>query len=126
MLGHEPLGRYKAGLDHVARMAAELTPDTPIFAVNIYEQSIPFYLRHTLTLVAYADEMQFGVDQEPQLWIPKREDFVHRWNELRTEGKKALAIVHPDAYAELQKEGVPMRVISRDPRRVIVANDIKQ
>jgi hypothetical protein len=126
MLGHEPLGRYKAGLDHVAKMAAELTPDTPIFAVNIYEQSIPFYLRRTLTLVAYADEMQFGVDQEPQLWIPKREDFVHRWNELRAEGKKALAIVHPDAYAELQKEGVPMRVISRDPRRVIVANDIKQ
>jgi 4-amino-4-deoxy-L-arabinose transferase-like glycosyltransferase len=126
MLGHEPLGRYKAGLNHVAKMAAELTPDTPIFAVNIYEQSIPFYLRHTLTLVAYADEMQFGVDQEPQLWIPKREDFVRRWNELRAEGKKALAIVHPDAYAELQKEGVPMRVISRDPRRVIVANDIKQ
>jgi 4-amino-4-deoxy-L-arabinose transferase-like glycosyltransferase len=126
MLGHEPLGRYKAGLDHVAKMSAELTPDTPIFAVNIYEQSIPFYLRRTLTLVAYADEMQFGVDQEPQLWIPKRENFVRRWEEMRAAGKKALAIIHPDAFAELQKEGVPMRVISRDPRRVIVANDIKQ
>ena len=126
MLGHEPLGRYKAGLDHVAKIAAELTPDTPIYAVNIYEQAIPFYLGRTLTLVAYADEMQFGVDQEPQLWIPKREDFVRRWNDMRAAGKKALAIVHPDAYSELQKEGVPMRVISRDPRRVIVTNDIKQ
>jgi hypothetical protein len=125
MLGHEPLGRYKAGLDHVGKMAAELTPDTTLYAVNIYEQSIPFYLRRTLTLVAYADEMQFGVDQEPQLWIPKREDFVRRWKEMRAAGRKALAIVHPDAFAELQKQGVPMRVISRDPRRVIVANDIK-
>jgi hypothetical protein len=45
---------------------------------------------------------------------------------MRAAGRKALAIVHPDAFAELQKQGVPMRVISRDPRRVIVANDIKQ
>lgn len=126
MLGHEPLGRYKAGLDHVPKIAAEITLDTPLYAVNTYEQSIPFYLGRTLTLVGSADEMQFGVDQEPQLWIPKREEFARRWNEARTAGKKALAIMYPDAFDELQKEGVPMRVISRDPRRVIVANDIKQ
>ena len=126
MLGHEPLGRYKAGLDHVPKIAAELAPDTPLYAVNIYEQSIPFYLGHTLTLVAFADEMQFGVDQEPQLWIPTREEFVRRWNEAHATGKKALAIMHPDAFADLQEGGLPMRVIARDPRRVIVTNDIKQ
>jgi len=127
MLGHEPLGRYKAGLDHVPKIAAELAPDTPLYGVNIYEQSIPFYLGRTMTLVGSADEMQFGVDQEPQLWIPKRDEFVRRWNEARATGKKALAIMYPTSFEQLKKDGLPMRVISRDPRRVIVANnDIKQ
>ncbi|NEX59882.1 glycosyltransferase family 39 protein [Noviherbaspirillum galbum] len=126
ILGHEPLGRYKAGIEHVPVMARNLRPDTPLFAVQIYEQSIPFYLRRTFTLVGFADEMQFGVDQEPQLWIPERSAFVARWKALRAEDKLAMAIINPDAFAQLEQEGVPMRVIARDPRRVIVTNDIRQ
>ncbi len=125
MLGHEPLGRYKAGLDHVPAIAAELTPQTPIFLVRLYEQSLPFYLRRTMTLVEHADEMEFGVKQEPQLWIPTRAEFIAKWNALHVDGKKAIAIVHPDAYDALKKQGLPMRVIAQDPRRIIVTNDIK-
>ncbi|KIF80742.1 glycosyltransferase family 39 protein [Noviherbaspirillum autotrophicum] len=125
MIGHEPLGRYKAGLDHVPAVAAELTPQTPIFLVHLYEQSLPFYLRRTMTLVEHADEMEFGVKQEPQLWIPTRAEFVARWNALHAEGKKAVAIIHPDFFGDLKKQGLPMRVIAQDPRRIIVTNDIK-
>lgn len=125
MIGHEPLGRYKAGLDHVPAIAAELTPQTPIFLVRLYEQSLPFYLRRTMTLVEHADEMEFGVKQEPQLWIPTRAEFVAKWNALHAEGKKAVAIIHPDAFVELKKQGLPMRIIAQDPRRIIVTNDIK-
>ncbi|HJV51683.1 MAG TPA: glycosyltransferase family 39 protein [Noviherbaspirillum sp.] len=125
MLGHEPLGRYKAGLDHVPAIAAELTPQTPIFLVRLYEQSLPFYLRRTMTLVEHADEMEFGVKQEPQLWIPTRAEFIAKWNALHAQGKKAIAIIHPDAYSELKQQGLPMRIIAQDPRRIIVTNDIK-
>ncbi|HJW54486.1 MAG TPA: glycosyltransferase family 39 protein [Burkholderiaceae bacterium] len=125
MIGHEPLGRYKAGLDHVPAIAAELTPQTPIFLVRLYEQSLPFYLRRTMTLVEHADEMEFGVKQEPQLWIPTRAEFVAKWNALHAEGKKAVAIIHPDFFDDLKKQGLPMRIIAQDPRRIIVTNDIK-
>lgn len=125
MIGHEPLGRYKAGLDHVPAIAAELTPQTPIFLVRLYEQSLPFYLQRTMTLVEHADEMEFGVKQEPQLWIPTRAEFITKWNALHDAGKKAVAIIHPDHFNDLKKQGLPMRVVAQDPRRIIVTNDIK-
>jgi 4-amino-4-deoxy-L-arabinose transferase-like glycosyltransferase len=125
MIGHESLGRYKAGLDHVPAMKKELTPDTPIYAVELYEHSLPFYLGRTLTLVKSADEMEFGVNQEPHLWIPEREEFVRRWKDSHAQGKKAMAIFNPEAYSEMSRLGLPMRIIARDPRRVIVTNDLK-
>jgi 4-amino-4-deoxy-L-arabinose transferase-like glycosyltransferase len=126
MLGHEPLGRYSAGSLHVPAIQAELTPQTPIYAVGRYEQALPFYLRRTMILVEHADEMEFGLEQEPQLWMPKRETFIAQWNADHAAGKKAVAILRPDIYTDLQKLGVPMRIIAQDPRRIIVTNDVKQ
>ncbi|TFV86532.1 glycosyltransferase family 39 protein [Oxalobacteraceae bacterium OM1] len=124
MLGHEPLGRYKAGIAHVPAIEAELTPTTPIFAVDIYEQSLPFYLRRTFTLVNFADEMEFGVKQEPQLWIPTLDAFYDKWKSLTAQGKKAVAIVQPSRLPELQRAGLAIRIIAQDPRRIIVTNDL--
>jgi 4-amino-4-deoxy-L-arabinose transferase-like glycosyltransferase len=126
MLGHEPLGRYSAGLLHVPAIEAELTPQTPIYAVGRYEQALPFYLRRTMILVANADEMAFGLEQEPQLWVPQREAFIAKWTADHAAGKKALAILRPDIFSELQKISVPMRVIAQDPRRIIVTNDVNK
>jgi 4-amino-4-deoxy-L-arabinose transferase-like glycosyltransferase len=125
MIGHEPLGRYKAGLDHVPAVEAELKPGMPIYAVDLYEQSLPFYLRHTLILVQHADEMEFGVKQEPQLWLPTIDAFVDVWKADSAAGKKAIAIVNPRVYPLLEQRGLAMRVIAQDPRRVIVTNDLK-
>jgi hypothetical protein len=33
-----------------------------------------------------------------------------------------MAIIEPDLYPRLQQLGLPMRVIGRDPRRIIVSN----
>lgn len=123
MLGHDPQGRYSAGVNYVPAIEAELTPDTPMFLVGRYEQALPFYLQRTMTLVRHADEMEFGLKQEPQLWIPTVDAFVHRWTADHHAGIKDIAIIDPSIYADLVKQGVPMRVIGQDPRRVIVAND---
>ncbi|HJV82165.1 glycosyltransferase family 39 protein [Noviherbaspirillum sp.] len=122
MAGHAPLGRYKAGIEHLAAIKAELTPETPIYAVGLYEQSLPFYLRHTLTLVEHADEMDFGLQQEPQLWIPTYQGFAEKWKADARAGKKSLAIVRPDMLAKMQNDNLPIRVIAEDPRRVVVTN----
>ena len=123
MLGHDPQGRYSAGIDYVPALQAELTPETPMYLVGRYEQALPFYLQRTMTLVRHADEMEFGLKQEPQLWLPTVDAFVAQWVSDHTAGKKDIAIMDPSIYADLKQRGVPMRLIGQDPRRVIVANN---
>ena len=126
MLGHDPLGRYAAGIDYVAAVTAELTPQTTIYAVDRYEQALPFYLRRTMTLVAHSDELEFGLQQQPALWIPTIDGFLKVWLEGHATGHNAIAIMPPSTYADLLARGIPMRVIGEDPRRVIVSNQLKR
>ena len=123
MLGHDQQGRYSAGIDYVPALQAELTPETPMYLVGRYEQALPFYLQRTMTLVRHADEMSFGLEQEPHLWLPTVDAFVAKWLADHQAGKKNIAIMDTNVYAELLQQGVPMRLIGKDPRRVIVAND---
>lgn len=123
MLGHDPQGRYSAGVDYVPALQAELKPETPIYLVGRYEQALPFYLRRTMTLVEHADEMEFGLKQEPQLWLPTIDAFVAQWVADHGAGKKDIAIIDPTIYKQLVERKLPMRLIGQDPRRVIVAND---
>jgi 4-amino-4-deoxy-L-arabinose transferase-like glycosyltransferase len=122
--GHEPLGRHKAGRDHVPAVAAELAPDTPIYAVRMYEHALPFYLRRTLILVAEPNEMEFGLQLEPHRWLPTVEAFAAKWRADSAAGRKALAIMAPDVWSDLRNSGIPMRIVAQDPRRIIVANDL--
>ncbi|NDI84311.1 glycosyltransferase family 39 protein [Undibacterium crateris] len=121
-LGHEPWGRYIAGSAHIPAIQKELvSTTTPIYAVGRYEQALPFYLQRTVILVEFPDEMQFGLQQQPELWIPKREDFVAKWQAHQQAGEPAVAIMRDDVYDDLKKAGVAMRVIAQDPKRIIVA-----
>ncbi|MBP0597006.1 glycosyltransferase family 39 protein [Herbaspirillum sp. LeCh32-8] len=123
ILGHDPQGRYSAGVDYVPALQAELKPETPIYLVGRYEQALPFYLQRTMTLVQHADEMEFGLKQEPQLWLPTVDAFVAQWVADHAAGKKDIAIINPTIYQQLVERKLPMRLIGQDPRRVIVAND---
>jgi hypothetical protein len=90
--------------------------------VGKYEQALPFYLRRTMTMVQHMDELEFGIGQQPQLWIPTIDAFVVKWTADHAAGKKDIAIIRPENYRELEQRGVPMRVIGQDPRRVVVTN----
>ncbi|CAN5678648.1 glycosyltransferase family 39 protein [soil metagenome] len=125
-LGHEQWGRYNAGLPHVAAINAELNSDTPIYAVGLYEQSLPFYLRRTLILVESPDELEFGLEQQPELWIPKRSDFIQKWRADNASGKQAIAILRPQVYQDMLQQQVPMRIIAQDPKRIIVSNQLSK
>jgi 4-amino-4-deoxy-L-arabinose transferase-like glycosyltransferase len=122
MLGHEPMGRYAAGVHHLPALRAELTPQTRLYVVGRYEQSLPFYLGRTMTMVQHADELEFGLQQQPELWIPTREAFMQVWLRHHASGTAAVAILSRDAYEQFIKAGLPMRVIGDDPRRVIVSS----
>ena len=112
----QQLPRQRAMDALVAAAAAELHPGSAFYCVDDYQQSIPFYLRRSCTLVGYRGELDFGLRQEPARWVPDLGAFAARW---RTE-TDALALIRPTSYAELRRMGLPMRVIYTAPSLVAV------
>lgn len=117
MTGHQALSPSYSAAQTAERIKPLLDADTPFYSVRTYEHTLPFYIKRTVTLVDYRDEMDFGLQQQPGLQIPTMEEFESRWRN----DSKALAIMGPDVYLELTQHGLPMRLLSEDARRVVVA-----
>jgi 4-amino-4-deoxy-L-arabinose transferase-like glycosyltransferase len=92
-------------------------PGAPFFQVRMYDQTLPYYLRRTTTLVEYRDELGPGLDVEPALAIPREADWFDRWRAL----SQGYALMARDTYEEFVDAGIPMRVVADDSRRVLVA-----
>ncbi|MEO5340745.1 MAG: glycosyltransferase family 39 protein [Magnetococcus sp. MYC-9] len=90
---------------------------TPVYGVNCYFQSLPFYLGRTITLVHFQGELAFGIRQEPAQWIANTALFKQRW----LQENQAAAVFRREDFAPWRASGLPMRVIHEDPRRVVVA-----
>ncbi|MTV37902.1 glycosyltransferase family 39 protein [Duganella radicis] len=121
LTGFEPYGNMRAGKALALKMAPELQPDTRIYSVGTYEQSMTFYLRRTVILVDYWDEFTFGLRQQPQLSL-NMQGFVDQWNQLSARNTKAMAILDQQAHDELKARGIRMRVVAEDTRRLVITN----
>ncbi|MDP2785070.1 MAG: glycosyltransferase family 39 protein [Sulfurimicrobium sp.] len=115
--GHDLLARTTSTYYLAQDIKPYLKPGATFYSIGMYEQTLPFYLDRTVTLVAYQDEMAFGIQQEPGKWIADIPSFEQKW---RTEAY-ALAIMLPDTYQQLKSHGLPMKEIARDTRRVVVS-----
>jgi 4-amino-4-deoxy-L-arabinose transferase-like glycosyltransferase len=115
--GHESLSMANSAYYIAQKIKPELKPAMPFYSVNTYDQSLQFYLQRSTTMVVYKDELGFGIEQEPGKFIPDFPLFEKTWNTER----EALALMSPDAYEMFRAKGLPMRLIARDTRRIIVA-----
>ncbi|MSQ18770.1 MAG: glycosyltransferase family 39 protein [Betaproteobacteria bacterium] len=114
--GHESFSPAHSSYHIAQSIKLEITPDTALFLVETYDHTLPFYLGRTMQLVAYKDELASAIAWEPEKFIADYAAFERAWNEA----PKAVALMLPAKYDELAKRGLPMTVIARDPRRVIV------
>jgi putative copper export protein len=94
-----------------------IKPDVPFYSVYCYEQTLPFYLKRTFTLVDFQDEMDFGIKQEPERWIPSVGLLAKRWSTQA----QAYAIVPTQMLNTLQQQGMAMNEIYRDEQYVVVS-----
>ncbi|RDU95341.1 glycosyltransferase family 39 protein [Trinickia dinghuensis] len=117
--GHDVFGRESSGAllaPAVKAALARLPADTPFYGVAMLDHTLPFYVGHTTIMVASPDELRFGVMQEPSKWVPTIPEWIARWDA----DPHALAVMAPALYGQLAAQHVPMRVIARDARRVVV------
>jgi len=114
--GHDSLNYVTSAYHLAQKINPVLSPGVPFYSVRTYEQTLPYYIGRTLTLVEFADELEFGLEQEPNLWVPMLAEFEQLW----ASHDDAFAVMHPDTYRELSRHGLQMETIASDPRRVVV------
>ena len=122
--GYETVARERSAKHIAEAIRGEVKADVPFYSVLTYEQTLPFYLKRTFTLVQYQDEMAYGIQQEPQRWIPTVEEFAKVW----AAQPEALAIMPVYAYAQLQQlaastgsgQGLKMKIIFEDTQHIVV------
>ena len=115
--GYDAFDRFASAEYVASSMAPLLTPETKLYSLEMYEQTLPYYLKRTMTLVNHRDELDFGLSQEPERWIPTLNGFVSHWNQ----DERALAVMPPSTFDKLRAIHLPMRVVLSDRRFVVIA-----
>lgn len=115
--GHENFSRANSAYYIAQKIKPEMKPGMPFYSVNTYDQSLQFYLQRSTTMVVYKDELSFGIEHEPEKFIPDFAQFEKTWIAQH----EALALMSLDAYDMFRAKGLPMRLVARDTRRIIVA-----
>jgi hypothetical protein len=97
--------------------ALHVPGNVPIYSVATYDQTLPFYWRRKVMLVAYRGELDFGLRHDPGAEIAEVGDFVVLWRGLQD----GYAVMEIPMFDDLMRRGVPMRDLARDVHRVLVA-----
>jgi 4-amino-4-deoxy-L-arabinose transferase-like glycosyltransferase len=104
-------------IEPIAGRALRFPRDAPFYSVASFDQSVPFYLGRSVTLVGYKDELAPGIAAEPGKYVGSLDEFLGRWREDR----EAFAIMTPRLYEKLKVDGLPGSILARDSRWIIVA-----
>lgn len=116
LLGVETMSPTNSAYQIVQQVKPLLSPGVPFYSVGMYEQTLPYYLDRTVTLVDYQDELGFGLSQEPWKSVPSLDEFEKRWHAA----SDAFAIMDRGRYESLARQGLPMTVVGRSIRWIIV------
>jgi len=101
----------------LARTGERPSADTHVFAVDIYDHTIPWTLKRTVAMVKYRDELGVAIDWEPLRFVPDLAAFARAWREA----PKAWAFVAVGDLERLRRElGLPMQELARGPTYAIV------
>ncbi len=101
----------------VAQLPPALRAVTTVYAVRMYDQGVPFYLKRAVTLVGYRGELDFGLRLAPQKGIDSLASFEPRWRAAT----QALAVMQPVTYTALARADLPMVLRARTPGELIVS-----
>jgi 4-amino-4-deoxy-L-arabinose transferase-like glycosyltransferase len=107
----------RSAYELVRAVAADVHPQTALYSVGQYRQTIPPYLGRKLVLVGFAGELHFGETREPGREQATARQFVQQWQASRD----AIAFFAPLVWDRYRREGLPGRVIAQDGFTVAVS-----
>ncbi|MGD9843420.1 MAG: phospholipid carrier-dependent glycosyltransferase [Steroidobacteraceae bacterium] len=120
--GADALRTTRSAHSLAVQLAPQLKPDTTLYSISQYPQTLPFYLHRTITLVGYRGELDFGLTQEPSLGLDGIDDFLHAWSNA----PHPIAILRTDVFEQLKQRGVMMEIVATHHDLLAISKPNKQ
>jgi 4-amino-4-deoxy-L-arabinose transferase-like glycosyltransferase len=118
MLGGAAFGPEYSTRGLAAAVARYNRPHIPIYSVDGYQQTLPFYLRRKMILVSYQGELDFGIRNArsslADRYLPNLAAFAARWGNESA----GLAFVPRKKLAEVKALGIRYRIVAGNARWV--------
>jgi 4-amino-4-deoxy-L-arabinose transferase-like glycosyltransferase len=107
----------RSARDLVTAARPYVHPQTVLYSVGQYRETISPYLERTLIVVEFTGELQFGLQAEPGAQTATAAEFVARWGA----STDAVAFFGPKLWESYRRQGLPGRVIAADNYTVAVS-----
>ena len=107
----------RSARDLVAEVKPYVHPQTQLYSVGQYRETLSPYLERTLTVVEFEGELEFGLHAEPGKQMATPADFVTRWDS----STDAVAFFGPKVWDTYRHRGLPGRVIAADNYTIAVS-----
>jgi len=115
--GHRTLSDRFSIASTVAALPERPPAGVPVYAVDMYDHTLPWSLKRTVTMVGYRDELGDAVDWEREKFVPDLMSFAERWRAAR----EAWAILPVGEAEKLPRElGIRVQLVARGPQYAIV------
>jgi 4-amino-4-deoxy-L-arabinose transferase-like glycosyltransferase len=114
--GLAPYAYARSSKELVAAAAGDLNSASRLYSLGVYDQTLPFYLRRPVRLVAFTGEFEFGQARAPEMFPNSWAAFLKEWQEE----KHPVAVTSMTRYRQLVDEGLPMKTLYSDPAEVVV------
>jgi 4-amino-4-deoxy-L-arabinose transferase-like glycosyltransferase len=91
-------------------------PETELFSIGQYRETLSPYLRRTMTLVDFEGELEFGLSEEPARKVSP-EVFLAHWNSATN----AVVFIAPESLERWRSRGMLGKVIGGDNKTLVVS-----
>jgi len=97
--------------------AGRLDPTAPVYTVDDFDWTLPFYLGHPVIPVKYTGELEFGLRLAPDRGIATLDGFESRWRA----DDKGYALIRLEQLPAFSARDLPMRILARDFDHALVS-----
>jgi 4-amino-4-deoxy-L-arabinose transferase-like glycosyltransferase len=117
LAGHVTIAERFSVAATVARLPERPPPGVPVFAVDVYDHTLPWTLKRTVTMVVHRDELEKEIEWDRAKFIGDLPAFARAWHAA----PRAWAFVRPAKLEELRSRfGLAMQEMARGPTYAIV------
>jgi 4-amino-4-deoxy-L-arabinose transferase-like glycosyltransferase len=115
--GHRTLSDRFSIASTVAALPERPPAGVPVYAVDMYDHTLPWSLKRTVTMVGYRDELGDAVDWEREKFVPDLMSFAERWRAA----PEAWAILPVGEAEKLPRElGIRVQLVARGAQYAVV------